>query len=84
MPEDALLDIDPTPAALREKDLTSKIHDKGRRPELLIDDLLKLAELYIDDRRFEEALKLFDINAAKKLGIFKMLPARNQSAIANS
>jgi len=43
------------------------IHDKAIRPEVAADDLLELAELYIKDRRFDEALKLS--KAFERLGI---------------
>src|SRR5262249_27584747 len=42
--------------------------------EVVVDDLLDLAELLIKDRRFDEALKLFDPEAVKKLGAVQALP----------
>jgi len=72
-PEDALADIDPSPAALREKELKRQIHDKATKVEVAANDLLELAELYIDERRFEDALKLFDRDSVARLGAFEML-----------
>ena len=72
-PEDALTDMDPSPAALREKELKRQIHDKATKVEVATNDLLELAELYIDERRFEDALKLFDRESVAKLGAFEML-----------
>jgi serine/threonine-protein kinase len=72
-PEDALADVDPAPAALREKDLKRQIHDKATKVEVATNDLLELAELYIDERRFEDALKLFDRESVARLGAFEML-----------
>jgi serine/threonine-protein kinase len=69
-PNDALADVDPAPAALRERELKRQLNDKAVRPDVVIDDLLELAELMIDDRRFEEAYKLFDLEAVRKLGAF--------------
>ncbi|HEX3150230.1 MAG TPA: serine/threonine-protein kinase [Gemmataceae bacterium] len=69
-PNDALADIDPPPSSLHEKDLKRRIHEKGLRVDAVADDLLELAELYIKDRRFDDALKLFDADAVRKLGAF--------------
>jgi eukaryotic-like serine/threonine-protein kinase len=71
-PDDALADIDPPPTFVRERELKRQIHDRAIRPEIATDDLLELAELYIKDRRFDEALKLFDLDAVRKLGAFEV------------
>ncbi len=71
-PNDALADIDPSPRAIQEKELKRQIHDKGRNPTYVVDDLLELAQLLIADQRSDEALKLFDLDALKKLGAFDL------------
>jgi len=71
-PEDALSDIDPAPAAIREKDLRRQVHDKATRVEVAMNDLLELAEIYIDERKFDDALKLFEWETVKKLGAFEV------------
>jgi eukaryotic-like serine/threonine-protein kinase len=83
-PEDALADVDPSPAAMREKELKRQIHDKATKVEVAANDLLELAELYIDERRFEDALKLFDRESVARLGAFEMLgkePARDREQL---
>src|SRR5205823_11605424 len=70
-PDDALADIDPAPSQVREKELKRHIADDGRQPDRVVNDLLELAELYIEGRRLDEALKLFDLEALRKLGAFK-------------
>lgn len=71
-PDDALADVDPSPNALKEKEFKRQIHDKGRNPTFVVDDLLELADLLIADRRADEALKLFDADALSKLGAFQV------------
>ena len=44
------------------------------RLDAMTNDLLELAELYVTDRRFDEALRLFDPEAVKKLGAVEALP----------
>jgi eukaryotic-like serine/threonine-protein kinase len=66
-PDDALADIDPAPAVLRERELKRKIHDRDVMTEVKIDSLLELAELLIADHRSEEALRLFDQAEVRKL-----------------
>lgn len=73
-PGDALADVDPAPSALRERELRRRVHDKDIRFEVVLDDLLDLAELYVKDRRFDEALKLFDLESVRKLGAVQALP----------
>jgi hypothetical protein len=70
-PDDALADIDPTPNVLREKELKRHIADEGRAPDRVVNELLDLAELYLEERRLDEALKLFDPAALQKLGALK-------------
>lgn len=74
-PDEALADIDPSPNVLKEKELKRQIHDKGRNPTFVMDDLLELADLLIAERRFEEAWKLFDTELTK-LGAFQ-IPAKD-------
>src|SRR5262249_10329441 len=77
--------IDPSPAAVREKELKRQIHDKATKVEVAMNDLLELAEFYIDERRFDEALKLFDSESVAKLGAFEFLgkePARDRQQLA--
>jgi eukaryotic-like serine/threonine-protein kinase len=84
-PADALADIDPAPNAVRERTLKRKIHDKDTKVEAAITDLLELAELYIADRRFEEAMKLFDREAVSKLEAFAVkgkVAVRDQELLA--
>jgi serine/threonine-protein kinase len=69
-PNDALMDVDPSPAALKEKELRKQIHDKRSSPTYVIDDLLALALLLIQDQRTDEALSLFQYNAVARLGAF--------------
>jgi serine/threonine-protein kinase len=69
-PNDALMDVDPSPAALREKELRKQISDKGRNLTFVIDDLLELAHLLIQDRRFDEAKRLFEKESLNRLGAF--------------
>jgi serine/threonine-protein kinase len=73
-PDDALADVDPPPSAQRERELKRQLHDKAIRLDVMTDDLLELAELYIKDRRFDEALKLFDPESVRKLGAIEGLP----------
>jgi serine/threonine-protein kinase len=70
-PDDALADIDPAPSLLREKELKRHVADEGRQPDRVLNDLLDLTELYIEERRLDEALKLFDLAALQKLGALK-------------
>jgi serine/threonine-protein kinase len=73
-PEDALADVDPSPSLQRERELKRQLHDKAIRLDVMTDDLLELAELYVKDRRFDEALKLFDPESVRKLGAIEGLP----------
>ncbi|HKB04722.1 MAG TPA: serine/threonine-protein kinase [Gemmataceae bacterium] len=66
-PEDALADVDPDPAVLRERELKRKIHDREIYADVRTDALLELAELLIDDHKPDEALRLFDANALRAL-----------------
>jgi serine/threonine-protein kinase len=66
-PDDALTDVDPPPSAQKERDLRRQVHDKAIRLDVVYDDLLDLAEIYVKDRRFDEAFKLFDLDAVRKL-----------------
>jgi eukaryotic-like serine/threonine-protein kinase len=66
-PEDALADVDPPPSALRESELKRQIHDKNVKFVVVVDDLLELADLRIKDRRFDEAMRLFDPEVVRKL-----------------
>jgi serine/threonine-protein kinase len=75
-PGDALADVDPSPNLIKEKELKKQIHDKGRNPTFVMDDLLELADLLIADKRSDEALKLFDADALSKLGAFQV-PAKD-------
>jgi eukaryotic-like serine/threonine-protein kinase len=70
-PDDALADLDPAPSVLREKELKRHIADDGRQPDRVVNDLLDLTELYVEERRLEEALKLFDPVALQKLGALR-------------
>ena len=70
-PVDALADIDPPPSVVREKELKRHIADEGRQPERVANDLLELAELYIVERRWDEALRLFDLEAVRKVAAFR-------------
>jgi serine/threonine-protein kinase len=70
-PDDALADADPAPSTLREKELKRHIADEGRQPDRVVNDLLELAELYVEERRPDEALRLFDPAALQKLGALK-------------
>jgi eukaryotic-like serine/threonine-protein kinase len=79
-PDDALADVDPSPSAIREKDLKRQLNDKAVRPEVAIDDLLELAELYIADRKFDEAAKLFDMESIRK---FAALEATGKETLQN-
>jgi serine/threonine protein kinase len=69
-PEAALQDIDPSPDVLREKELRRLINDKTIRLEVATDAILELALLQIKDGRSEEALKLFDVDTARRYGAF--------------
>jgi serine/threonine-protein kinase len=85
-PDDALADVDPAPSVLREKELRRNIADRGRKPEVVTDELLELAELYIADRRLEDALKLFEPDVVRRIGSFEVTakepaPARERPAI---
>jgi hypothetical protein len=71
-PDDALADVDPSPAVLRERELRRQLNDKAVRPEVAMDDLLELAELYINDRRFDDAHKLFDPEYVRKLAALEV------------
>jgi serine/threonine-protein kinase len=71
-PDDALADVDPAPSALRERELKRNIADRKRNPEAVVDELLELAELYVADRRLEEALRLFDPEAVRGIGAFQV------------
>jgi hypothetical protein len=64
------MDVDPSPAALKEKELRKQINDKRFSPSYVIDDLLALAHVLIQDRRSDEALRLFDRDAIARLGAF--------------
>jgi serine/threonine-protein kinase len=70
-PDDALADVDPAPGVLRDKELKRNLHLK-LQPEVAADDLLELAVLYLKDRRFDEALKLFDPDWVTKLEPFQV------------
>jgi eukaryotic-like serine/threonine-protein kinase len=88
-PDDALADIDPAPNVLREKELKRHIADEGRAPDRVVNELLELAELYIEERRSDEALRLFDPDAIRRLGALratgKELPRdRDQLAILSA
>ncbi|HKB05084.1 MAG TPA: serine/threonine-protein kinase [Gemmataceae bacterium] len=72
-PDDALADIDPAPSVLREKELKRHIADDGRQPDRVLNDLLDLAELYIEERRADEALKLFDPGELRKVGALRAI-----------
>jgi hypothetical protein len=67
-PDDALADVDPPPGAQHERELKRQLHDKAVRLDVMFNDLLELAELYVKDRRLDEALRLFDPEAVRKLG----------------
>jgi serine/threonine-protein kinase len=84
-PDDALADVDPPPSAQKERDLKRQIHDKAIRLDVLSDDLLDLAELYVKDRRFDDALKLFDLDTVRKLPAVEAAakdPARPQDQVS--
>jgi predicted Ser/Thr protein kinase len=72
-PDDALADIDPAPSQVREKELKRHIADDGRQPDRVVNDLLELAELYIEERRLDEALRLFDPEAVRRTGAFRAI-----------
>jgi len=83
-PDDALADVDPPPSAVREGELKRQLRDKAIRLDIMSDDLRDLAELYLKDRRFDEALKLFDPEAVRKLGAVQALakePAREREQV---
>jgi serine/threonine-protein kinase len=71
-PDDALADTDPSPSALREKELKRNLHMR-LRPEVAADELLELAEIYVKDRRSDEALKLFEPEAVARFEAFQGL-----------
>jgi len=71
-PEDALADLDLAPSSVRKKDLIRQIHDKATRVEVAMNDLLELAEIYIGERKLDDAMKLFDWDNVRKLGAFEV------------
>ena len=71
-PDDALADIDPAPSVAKEMKLKGQLNDKAIRLEVALDDLLELSELYIGDRKFDVALKLFDLDSLRKLGALEL------------
>ena len=71
-PDNALTDIDPAPSVLRENELKRQLNDKAVRIEVALDDLLELSEIYIGEHKFDDALKLFDLEALRKLGALEL------------
>lgn len=70
-PKAALVEIEPPPSVTRERELRKLINDKTVKIEVATDGLLELAMICIRDQRHEEALKLFDADAIRKLGAFE-------------
>lgn len=75
-PKDALADTDPSPAEVRKGELRRQLNDKVVSPLAAADDLLELAGLLVRERRFDQALKLFDPDAIRKLGAFEAAATR--------
>ena len=80
-PDDAAADIDPAPSVVREAELTRLIHDKTVKVDVAIDALLERAEIAIRDRRLDDALKVFDLEAVRKLGAFEAATPRERAQL---
>jgi eukaryotic-like serine/threonine-protein kinase len=63
-------DVDPAPSNLRERELKKKINDKDTKVEVAMDELLELALLYVRDRRYDDAYKLFEPETLGKYAAF--------------
>lgn len=81
-PDAALADVDPSPDLLHEKELKKLIADKSVKVEFAADALLELTLYYIKERRFDEALKLFEGDLAKKYAAFDV-PTKDLPRVRN-
>lgn len=73
--EAALADVDPAPSALLERKLLERISARETRADVAVEDLQKLLQIYLKDRRFAEATKMFDkANLEKKKSLDGVTP----------
>jgi eukaryotic-like serine/threonine-protein kinase len=70
-PQDALADLDPDPDYLRERDLRRQLGDKNTKHEVAFERILELADLVIRGRRFDDAMRLFDGDLARRFPAFE-------------
>jgi hypothetical protein len=73
--EAALADVDPAPSALLERKLLERISARETRADVAVEDLQELLQIYLKDRRFAEATKMFDkANLEKKKSLEGVTP----------
>lgn len=70
-PRDALADLDPDPDLLRERELRKQLADRNTKIEVSFERILELADMLTRDRKFDDALRLFDPDLAKRFAAFE-------------